>query len=49
VIILRKAIGESFNLTLTFMHADLDCTPHHLFDQSAHILPYLMTGNGDFE
>jgi hypothetical protein len=36
------------NLTLTVLHADLDCTPHHSLDQSAQILPSLLTGNGDF-
>jgi hypothetical protein len=37
--ILHADFGEScwrvINLTLTVPHADLDCTPHLLLDQSA--------------
>jgi hypothetical protein len=36
-------------VTLTALHVDLDYTPHPSFDQSAQFLPYLLTGNGDFE
>jgi hypothetical protein len=36
-------------VTLTALHADLDCTPHPSFDQIAQLLPSLLTGNGDFE
>ena len=36
-------------MTLTALHAELDYTPHPSFDQSAQLLPSLLTGNGDFE
>ena len=37
------------HVTLTTLHAELDCTPHPSFDQSAQLLPSLLTENGDFE
>ena len=36
-------------MTLNSLHAELECTPHPSFDQSAQLLPYLLIGNSDFE
>jgi hypothetical protein len=36
-------------VTFTVLPAELDCTPHPPFDQSAHLLPSFLTRNGDFE
>jgi hypothetical protein len=36
-------------MNLTALHVELDGTPHPSFDQSAQLLPSLLTGNGEFE